>query len=186
MKTIYVLTEERSAKEVVQILAARYAPEATVRVLGHDGKNDLEKRLPGRLRAIANPADARFIVLRDNDGGDCSKLKERLLEQVPPDKAARVKIRIVMQELESWYLGQPLALAACGLISTETAKRMGRAAKYRDPDMLINAKREFIKLHGRANQQITMAQMIGPHLAEDENTSRSLRMFLSTLREFSR
>jgi Domain of unknown function (DUF4276) len=185
MRMIYVFTEEESAQWVVEALAARYVPDTNVRVLRHRGKDELEKSFPRKLKAIVHPADARFIVLRDNDGGDCAMLKDRLLKQVPPGKAARVKIRIVMQELESWYLGQPTALMACGLISAESASRMSRMTRFRDPDRLINAKQEFLRLHGRANQQITMAQMIGPHLAEDDNASRSFRTFLSTLREFS-
>jgi hypothetical protein len=185
MRTVFVLTEEPSAEEVVKALANRYTPDAHVIVVPHSGKTDLERSFPRKLRAIVHPADTRFIILRDNDGADCEALKARLLNQVPPDKAVRVKVRIVMQELESWYLGQPSALSACGLISADTAARLGRTAKFRDPDRLTNAKQEFYRLHRRDNQQITMAQMIAPHLADNDNVSRSFRTFVSTLIDFS-
>src|SRR5690606_41825053 len=43
-----------------------------------EGKQDLEKRLPIRLRAWQNP-DARFIVMRDQDSGDCVVIKQGLV-----------------------------------------------------------------------------------------------------------
>ena len=185
MKTVYVFTEERSAAEVVEAVANRCVPAARIIAAPHSGKSELEKLFPRRLRNIVHPKDARFIILRDNDGSDCSVLKRRLLADVPGDLSGRVRIRIVMQELEGWYLGQPDALAACGLIS-DAVRRSMQKRKFRDPDMLTNAKQEFYRLHGRSYQQIALAQLIGPYRDPDLNRSASFRLFVKTLREFAR
>jgi hypothetical protein len=178
---VYILTEEESAAEVVRQLATRMQVRDRVRVLAHGGKSELEDRLRVRLAAVRYPADARFIVLRDNDGADCKKLKDRLLAEVPVEKRARTRIRIVVNELESWYLGQPDALEACALITAARRREMERARKFRDPDKLNNAKQEFRRLHNRGNQQIALAREIGPRLDPATNRSESFRQFIGAL-----
>ncbi len=182
MPVVYVFTEEPSARHVVEAVANRYAPNAVVKAVPHSGKRDLCSSFPRKMAAIRHPADARFIVLHDNDGAECHKLKMRLNGLVPSGVADRARIRLVMHELESWYLGQPHALAACGLIPD--VGRMQKR-KFRDPDLLTNAKQEFYRLHGRDYQQIAMAQLIGPLLDADQNRSASFRLFVRTLQEFA-
>ncbi|MGL4439325.1 MAG: DUF4276 family protein [Bosea sp. (in: a-proteobacteria)] len=186
MKTIYVLTEEASAERLVANLAPRVVPNCHVIPVLHSGKRDLCQSFPRKMRAIRHPADASFIVLHDNDGGDCARLKGRLLDLVPAEVFQRAKIRIVMQELESWYLGQMTALVGCELITSAQLRQLEHKIKFRDPDRLANAKQEFYKLHGRKNQQITLAELIAPHLDVDANRSASFKLFVRTLREFSR
>jgi hypothetical protein len=186
MSALYVFTEERSAGVVVKALATRYVPNKDVKVIPHSGKSDLCSSFPRKMRSIQHPAGVRFIVLHDNDGADCRKLKTRLLEDIPAKALNRAKIRLVMQELEGWYLGQLGALEACGLITSSKAAQIKNKAKFRNPDLLTNAKQEFYRLHDRANQQITLATMIAPHLDITKNCSQSFKLFVSTLQEFAR
>ena len=81
--------------------------------------------------------------MRDNDGADCLAKKEQLRQLVPDDAADRVKIRLVVQELESWYFGDLDAVAKAGLLSAATVDQQKRRSRYRDPDGIRHAKEEF-------------------------------------------
>ena len=70
----------------------------------HNGKSDLEASVPRKLRAWHVPGD-RFVIMRDNDGGDCRLHKQRLTEMTSAKAPTEVMVRIVCQELESWFLG---------------------------------------------------------------------------------
>ena len=43
----------------------------------HEGKQDLERNIPRILRAWQEPG-IRFVIVRDNDGGNCVTLKQQL------------------------------------------------------------------------------------------------------------
>ena len=180
MRALIVLTEEASARIVVEALWHALCPTRDVRVLEHDGKSDLARSFPRKIAAWAFPADARFVVLQDNDGGDCQALKNQLRERVPPDRIARVRIRIVMQELEAWYLGSPTAMARAKLVTDAQASRMSRQAKFRDPDAIANAKQELQRL-SEISGQMAIARAIGPHLAACDNKAQSFRAFRELL-----
>jgi hypothetical protein len=121
------------------------------------------------------------MVLRDNDGADCFDLKRRLLSKVPSDRINRTRVRIVMQCLECWYLGDFGAMVASGLIDTKRGEQLRNKAKFRRPDAISNAKHEFLQLHD-VRGQLLIARQIGPHLDLDQNKSDSFRLFVSTAR----
>jgi hypothetical protein len=77
MSRIVFLTEEYSMKVLLDGLLPRLAPGLRFLCVPHEGKQDLEKSIPKKLRAWREPG-VRFVVLRDNDGGDCRGLKDRL------------------------------------------------------------------------------------------------------------
>ena len=99
----------------------------------------------------------------------------------PRRVVARVKIRIVMQELESWYLGDLDALWRAGLIAREVAEAQRRKAILKNPDAIQNAK-IFLKTKIVAGGQIELARRIGPHLKIADNRSRSFHAFVGALR----
>jgi hypothetical protein len=125
--------------------------------------------------------DVPFIILHDNDGGNCRALKTNLRSLVPSDRSKRTQIRIVMQCLECWYLADPVALAKAELIKTTKAEEMNRAAKFRSPDRINNAKDEFLRLHKQAGQ-IGLARAIAPNLDLDNAKSPSFALFVKTLK----
>jgi hypothetical protein len=100
---------------------------------------------------------------------------------VPNDAAARVKVRLVVQELESWYLGDLDAVITAGLLTPQHADSIRRKAKFRNPDRLTNAKQMFEQIVGRQGQ-IELARTIGPHLSLQDNRSRSFCNFINALR----
>ena len=71
MTELVFLLEEESAKQMLEGLMPRILPpDVTVRYVVFEGKQDLEKQLVRRIRLYRHP-DARFVVVRDQDGGDC-------------------------------------------------------------------------------------------------------------------
>ncbi len=126
MRQIVVLTEEDSARIVVEHIASSRGLSDRVKVIPHEGKSDLEASIPRKIGHWRASDPPRFIILRDNDGSNCSRLKSRLNSLVPSAAHGRVKIRIVMHELESWYLGDLSALAAAGLVSPEKGQKRSR------------------------------------------------------------
>lgn len=49
--------------------------------------------------------DAHFIVMRDQDSGDCYQIKDRLLNLSREAGRPNALVRIACKELESFYLG---------------------------------------------------------------------------------
>ena len=97
-------------RDLLYGLLPRLYPDLTFLCLVHEGKSDLEKSIPRKLRAWREPG-VRFVVLRDNDGDDCMHLKQKLARICQESGRADTLVRIVCQELEAWYLGEPDALA---------------------------------------------------------------------------
>ena len=110
VKRVIFLLEEASMRDLLVGLLPRLYPNTVFECLAHEGKNDLEKSIPRKLRAWREPG-VRFVILRDNDGDDCVRLKRRLLQSCQQAGRPDTLVRIVCQELEAGYLGEPDALA---------------------------------------------------------------------------
>ncbi len=170
------LLEEASLAELLKIVVPRIVPEhVECRYVPHEGKTDLEKSIPRKLRAWRTPG-VRFVVVRDKDRGDCHAVKERLIALCRAGNRPDSLVRIVCHELESWYLGDlkavETAFAIRGLARRQNQK------KYRDPDALANPVQELRRLVPRY-QKIAGSRRIGHHLNLDTNCSHSFRVFLS-------
>ncbi|MEO0460649.1 MAG: DUF4276 family protein [Myxococcota bacterium] len=147
-------------------------------LIGHQGRTDLEQSIGRKARAWSEP-NARFMITRDNDGGDCRALKTRLVDLLgaPPERP--FKIRIVCQELESWLLGDLEALTK----AYPQAKRHAsfRTWSKRDPDTLTNASDVLRQLTG-TRAKVQRAETIGRHSEPKDNRSLSFQTFLSGMR----
>jgi hypothetical protein len=142
----------------------------------HEGKADLERSIKTTLRGWANP-HARFIILRDNAGANCRELKARLLKLCPPGMRERVKVRLVIEMLECWILGDlPAVDKAFG--TTLAARRNER--KFRDPDKLANANDEIAKLV-EGYGKVSGARAVASQMLPARNISRSFRVFCKSL-----
>ncbi|MBF0324751.1 MAG: DUF4276 family protein [Alphaproteobacteria bacterium] len=148
------------------------------RIIPHSGKSDLEKSVPRKLRAWANPS-ARFVIVRDNDGGHCHTLKARLAGLCEQNTRPDSLVRIVCQELESWFLGDLRAVEASGL-GRNCAKLQAKKL-YKDPDHIEDAKGKLREL-APAYQARSGSLAIAPHLSLDNNTSTSFNVFISGVR----
>lgn len=139
-----------------------------------EGKQDLEKRLPKRLRAWRHP-DARFVVLRDQDSGECVAVKAALVALCRAAGKPEVQVRIACHELESFYLGDLQAVAEA-LGPDNLGQHQGKA-KYRQPDRLANAAEELKKL-APAYQKVSGSRAIGPRLRIERNRSHSFQVLV--------
>lgn len=179
MKLVFML-EEPSMKGFLEGLLPRVFPQLVFQCVAHEGKSDLERSLPRKLRGWREP-DVRFVVLRDNDGGDCKALKERLLDLCKGAGRPDTLIRIVCQELEAWYLGDLAALDAA--YGSKVGRYAGRQ-KYRDPDAFGSPSVEVKRL-APAFQKIDGARRLGRCVDPALSRSRSFRALLEGLAQVS-
>ncbi len=179
MSKLVFLLEEPSMKEALKGLLPRLLPDnIECRYIPHEGKRDLEKSIPRKLRAWREPG-VRFVVVRDQDNGPCKNVKRRLLELCERGDRSDTLIRIACRELESWFLGD-LAAVEAGMGVGNLAK-MQNKRKFRDPDRLGSPSAELKRL-APAYQKISGARSIGTHLDPDRNRSHSYRVFIEGLR----
>lgn len=117
---------------------------ATFSIHAYQGKPDLLKNLPGRLRGYSKwlPADTRIVVLVDRDDENCSALKQRLENAAVDAKLAtrasegpnwRVVNRIAVEELESWFFGE---WASVQKAYPKASKSIASKASYRHCDAI--------------------------------------------------
>jgi hypothetical protein len=179
---LVLLLEEPSAKAFLDEFLPRILPSRiTFRTISHNGKNDLQKSLPRKLRGWRNP-NARFVVLHDKDSNDCQRLKQTLRDicvAARPD--LQPLIRIACHELEAWYLGDFKALAAA--FPGFNAQQSRGRAKYRNVDALPNAAEELSSLVP-AYQKVGGSRALGKTIGtDDSNTSYSFRIFVEGLKQ---
>jgi hypothetical protein len=174
MIRLVFLLEEPSARDLLEGLLPRLiSPDIVVHYMVFEGKQDLEKRMIGRMKAWRLP-DTFFVVLRDQDAGDCRIVKARLQERA--DEAGRpdALIRIACRALESWFLGDWSAIAKA--FDSPIHARQDRKAKFANPDLLSNPVHELRHLIPDY-QKRDGARRIGVLLDPACNRSRSLQVF---------
>lgn len=172
MTTLVFCLEEPSARAMLQgVLPRLLDGDIEVKYIVFEGKQDLHKQLVKRLRHWQQP-DTRFVVMRDQDSGDCNAIQAELTELCVRAGRADALVKIACRELESFYLGD-LAAVEAGL-SLKGLARQQANRKYRDPDALVNASEEMYKVTQGKYQKLLGSRSIGPHLRLDgSNASRS-------------
>ncbi|MDE2654307.1 MAG: DUF4276 family protein [Gemmatimonadota bacterium] len=176
------LLEEYSMKALLDGLLPRLFPHLLFLCVPHDGKSDLEKSIPRKLRAWREPG-VRFVVVRDNDRGDCLALKDRLVDLCSVRPQGDVMIRIVCQELEAWYIGEPDALAEA--FEKESLRRkVGARSRFGQPDTVPYPARELAKLIPRF-QKVSGARLLADHLTRERNRSPSFHAMMDGIERFA-
>ncbi len=194
---IEFLLEEPSAEAALTaILPKILADNVSFHFHVFEGKRDLLKKLPLRLRGYRRlPVDWRIFVLIDEDRQDCQKLKAQLeraareagfsTKSHPNSQGDfRVVNRLVVEELEAWFFGDVEALRKA---YPGVSKTFHRRAKYRDPDAITGGTSESL---GRLLKQDypnflpkrVVAQKIAPHMEPSRNRSRSFQIFVAGLK----
>ena len=140
---IVLLTEEQSMAECLKVIIPQLWPDSTEGVdwfvLSFQGKSDLKKSIPQKMRGW-NYGNPHFIILQDNDGGDCVAIKRELYNISHP-YGKPFHVRIVCQELESWLLGDLEAIR-----QSYPQEKIQNETKFRNPDNLGNASQELERL----------------------------------------
>jgi len=196
---IEFLVEEPSAEAALNNIVPRVAgPEHSFRVHAHQGKRDLLKGLPGRLRGYARwlPEKWRIVVLVDKDRKECRQLKgdleqmarsAGLLTPTVAGSPSRVQVinRIAIEELEAWFFGDPDAIRAAYPRVSGTFERRSR---YRDPDAVKGgtweALEQMLQCAGYFRgglAKIEAATAISEHMDPNRNRSGSFCAFRDAL-----
>lgn len=179
MIELVFLLEELSAEALLKGLLPRVLPAAVrFRCIVFEGKQDLEKNMERIMRCYLSP-HARFIVLRDQDSGECKRIKQELLEKCRRAGHADALVRIACRELESWYLADLEAVEKS--LGTKGISRQQDKSKYREPDHLESPSqvlRDLVPVY----QKIGGSRAIGPHLNLENNRSTSFAAFIHGIR----
>jgi hypothetical protein len=179
MSRLVFMLEEYSMKVLLEALLPRVFPELRFLCVPHEGKQDLERSIPRKLHAWREPG-VRFIVVRDNDDGDCRALKQRLLGlcTARPDTV----VRIACQELEAWYLGDPAALAEA--FGDASLAGLGDRARFRNPDSVVQPAQALTKLVP-SFQKVSGARRMAPLLDPTRSKSGSFRALIDAVQRLA-
>jgi len=163
--TLVFFLEEPSAKEMLKGLLPSMIPEyIQVRYVTFQGKQDLEKQIVKKLRGWRTP-DTFFVILRDQDNGNCVEIKENLMNKCREAHRDNTMVRIACTELESFYLGDLKAvedgLGIPGIAEKQSLK------KFQSPDSINKPSEELRKITNGKYQKISGSRAIGKHLKYD-------------------
>lgn len=176
MSRVVFLLEEYSMKVLLDGLLPRLFPGLPFLCVPHEGKQDLERSIPRKLRAWREPG-VRFCVIRDNDGADCRALKGSLVELCEQGGREDTLVRIVCQELEAWYFGAPTALAE--VFGCDELRWLSAQARFRDPDTIDQPAAALAALVPEF-QKVSGARSLARVLPR-ENGSRSFQVLMAGL-----
>lgn len=176
MKLVFLL-EEKSMKYFLDGILPKILPEDVAFItIPHEGKSDLQKSIPRKLRGWNEP-NVKFVIVQDQDMNDCVALKQKLLDLCGADTHEKI-IRIACHELEAWYFGD---LEAVSKAYGKDLSAISRKKMYQIPDNIISPKGELKKILPE-HQQISGAKKIAEYIDVDKNTSTSFRVFVSGVR----
>ncbi|MBM4396235.1 MAG: DUF4276 family protein [Deltaproteobacteria bacterium] len=181
MSRIVFLVEERSIKVFLDGVLPRFFPGLSFLCVPHEGRQDLENSIPRKLRAWREPG-VRFVVVRDNDNGDCRALKAKLVALCNEGRRGDAVVRLACQELEAWYLGDASALADAfgdGLLRDLAGKE-----RFRDPDTVVRPARALQELVPEF-QKVSGARRVAAVARRDQNRSGSFRAFMDAVEQLA-
>jgi len=200
MKLI-VFVEEESAQAGLSVLLPKILPTGCGnQIINLQSKSQLLRKIEARLRRYRLQCirdDIRIAVLVDRDRDDCSNLKRQLeisarqagfSTKSNPDDASspafRVLNRVVVEELESWFLGDPWAI--CGAFPGVKGLNI-RKPPFVNPDNGGDWEtlERILRHHGYKNsyKKIEGARKIATHMDPSINRSQSFRVFRDGLTE---
>lgn len=199
---LFIHVEEPSMGEALKALLPSLLIDRQVswRIIDHGSKQALLKALPDRMKAYARWPEPswRVLVLVDRDNDDCKMLKTQiesaaiasgLATKTTPDHAGyfRVLNRIVVEELEAWFVGDVSALVGA---FPKVPSTFDRHARFRDPDAITGGTWEALhNLLSRAGYyagsrrmpKIEVARRIAPLMDRRHNKSKSFQAFVTGL-----
>jgi hypothetical protein len=159
----------------------KFNEEPQFQCVPHEGKHDLEKSIPRKLRAWQEPG-VRFVIVYDNDGGNCMELKQRLTALCNESGRPDTLVRIACQELEAWYFGDPEAMSMA--FGKKQLRNIGNKSRYRDPDSISYPSKEISKLIPEF-QKISGARKMSVHLDRTANRSGSYHALMDGLEQLA-
>ncbi|MFM6765876.1 MAG: DUF4276 family protein [Dolichospermum sp.] len=174
------LARRTSAKAMIEGILPKIILEINinVRYIVFEGKQDMEKQIIRKLQGYNNP-HAKFIILRDQDSGDCQFIKTNLQQKCKDANKFQFIVRIACRELESWYIADLEAVEKAynktNLSVLQTKK------KFRNPDNLESPSKELKSLVPEY-QKINGSRMIAPYLNLENTRSLSFFHFINAIK----
>jgi len=188
---IEILVEEQSMEEALKNLLPRMLPsETTYRIHNFLGKQNLLRQLPARLRGYRwIPDDYRIIVLLDEDRQNCFNLKH-YLETAAQQAGLTTKTgvggsrfqvlnRIVVEELEAWFLGDIDAMRRAYPRLPENLP-----PKFKNPDAVSGGTWETLEktlqrygYFRGGYAKVEVARAISAYMDPNRNRSKSFQVF---------
>lgn len=185
MGRVIFLLEEPSLKAFLLEYLPRLVPgwthERDFLLVPHEGKSHLDKSISNKLRNWREPG-VSFVVMRDTDGADCHAIKARLLKRCEGSHRSPL-VRLICQELESWYLGDARALEQAYPHERRALQKL--AHRFPDPDVCRKPSRELERLVADFQKQ-DAARRFGRLLRYPDNRSASLRVFSQGVERLAR
>ena len=182
MKTVVFLLEEPSAAEFLKGLIEtniKVDPvNLNIQYKIFEGKQDLEKNLKRVIKLWKTP-DTTFLIMRDQDAGDCKIIKNGLVKECEDSGRSGYIVRVACRELESFYLGD-LAAVEEGLELQGIKGRQG-TKKFRTPDYLHSPSKELSRITKGRYQKISGSRAIASFLKPSLNTSHSFSVLYKSL-----
>lgn len=182
MKHLVFLLEELSARRFLESVMLRITPSCRITYLHFEGKSDLEKNIVRKIKYWREP-DSLFVILRDQDKGDCREIKSRIRKLCEESgKSDDCIIRMVCRELETFFLGElsavELACSRKGL-----AKKFQGKEAFRNPDNIEKPSHKLDSLMAGNYVKTRDAEAIGRHISLElgVNTSPSFNCLLKSL-----
>jgi hypothetical protein len=196
---LYFFVEEQSMEVALKYLLPKMIPEnLQYLIFTFEGKLDLLKNIQNRLTAYANwvPEDYYFIVLVDRDYDDCHELKEKLEEisqksglisksEATSNQRFNIINRIVIEELEAWYFGDPDALKEA---FPRLPSSFENRKKYRNPERIFGGTWEALEyLLNRSGYyetglaKVNLALEVAPFMKPNNNRTKSFQVFYQGL-----
>lgn len=187
MARIEILVEEPSMKEFLTILLPnildnKWQLNDNYFIRSFEGKNDLQKNIPSKVKLLSNWKNeaAGVVIMQDQDSSDCKILKQKLLRICNESGNCPKLVRIICRELESWYIGDFSAVNRA--YPNFKFHNYINKAKFRIPDN-CNASDELKKILPEF-QKVGGAKKIAPFINTENNKSESFHQTISGLRRF--
>ncbi len=185
MIMLHIFTEEPSLKIVFESVLPKLIPENVYyQIYSHQGKQDLEIGLRKTLPTISRIPGSRVLVTRDQDSADCKDVKKHLAEVIELNCNCPFKIRIVCRELESWYLGDMLAIEKA--YPRFTASQYANKSEFRNVDKIQSPNRTLLRLIPEYSNReylpkLETAENISPFLNFEFNKSESFKNTIAAI-----
>lgn len=187
MARIEILVEEPSMKEFLTILLPnildnQWNLNVNYFIRSFEGKNDLQKNIPSKVKFLSNwnHEAVGIVIMQDQDSSDCKILKQKLIDICNQNGNCPKLVRIICRELESWYLGDFVAVN--GAYPNFKYQNYINKSKFRIPDN-CNAFDELKKILPEF-QKVGGAKKIAPFISIENNKSESFQQTISGLVRF--
>lgn len=183
VENVVFLLEEKSVKEMLDVIVPKILPEGVShKCIPFEGKSDLENNIARKMRGWLKP-NSVFLVMRDQDSGDCKEVKRKLLQLCADSQrlSSDYLVRIACHELESFYLGDLNAVRSAGY-KVKLSKRFKNG--YENPDVLANPSEELLKITDNEYRKVQGSSKIADYLGFDgSNKSTSFNMLVSGIKK---